>query len=528
MNAQAQALLNRTELLLSLLYSVSVTIERFGGGVNASADLNSAAFAGAQEFLNSVGGGFIDFGPGVYKLANVGSGSVNGSEGVSSWDNRYCLFVKYPNIYLRGRGYATTLKLEDGENAHVIKFGQRVGTSINFAGGGVLGLSIDGNRANQTLPDPSNNHWSGIDVSSGCSDIYIKNFYIHDCLWYGIGMERDGIHNASIRNGRISRVGVDAIDWKDDSDTAYGNSIDNVYADNWGLLDVAISGDPAAAFDLRSGIIASRVICQSPGQSAVAAVRLQNGTPGASPKQPTQVVGGRGEGANVAGSAGVRVISRGAIVENFTVTGWDDGVSCTEPDCRFGNITALANVTSAMRLWKNSTTGTTASTNRVAGLVARSNGNGVIVDDGVAEVSFSVCEVRGNTGKGYDLRTGCSNIRITEGSCTGNGTNLSDNGASTRIRDVSGIKTEAVVTVAVPITTTGTKTYPIAHGMPFTPNISDVTLSLNASVGDWSSAAPRVTAIDATNITVQLPVSTASTSPNATANVVATVRSKNR
>lgn len=534
MNLQAQALLNRTERLLAMIYGISVTIERFGGGVNASPTLNSAAFAAAQDYLQSVGGGFIDFGPGVYTFANVGAGLVGGS-GSTSWDNRYCCFVKYNGIKLRGRGIGVTvLRLAGGENAHVVKFGMRAGSTITVSGGGLFGIEIDGNRANQALPDPTNNHWSGLDVSSGCTDIRISDFYIHDTLWYGIGMNRDGINNCSIRNGKISNTGVDSIDWKNDSDNAYGNVIDTVYADNWGLLDASVTGDPSAAFDLRSGITATRLFAQTPGISAVNAIRLQNGTPGATPVQATKVGYHEVAGGRVAGSAGVRVISRNSFVGEGRSTNWDDGYSFTEPDCRYENLNGSNNVTSGFRFWNNAAAGTKASTNAADGLIARGNAYGVICDGAASELMFADCDLRGNTTKGADIRTGCSNIRFIGGSNTGNGAGASDGfndaGASTTIKDVSGYKTYAVVSTTVPIDSTGTKSFQIAHGMPFTPSASDVslTLTLNTNVGDWVSPAPRVTSVDATYVKGQLPISTASATAGAVVNVVATVASKNR
>lgn len=510
--------------IISKLFDQYVTPQDFGAKGDGVTD-DTVAINNAINFLGLTGGGCLFFPGATYLVSNYNTSS-------SSWDTNVCIWVLYSNITLLGEGVGVSkIKMANNANSHTICWGQRTGGTVTVSNCVFDGIEVDGNRSNQNAAVDANvYHNCGLMVQTGCTNINIRNFYVHDCIWYGIGFQRDGFFNCSVRNGRISNTGVDSIDWKNDSDNSYGNMIDNVVTDNWGLLATATTSDPSASFDLRSGISASNLVARVPGQSAVAGIRLQNGTPGATPVQATKVNGYLVAGANVAGTAGVRVISRNVDVVNGYSTAWDDGHSFTEPDCRYGNLYSYGNVTSGFRFWNNASAGTLASTNSSYGLIARGNGTGIITDGNVAELNFNSCDVRGNTNIGYDIRTGSNLVRIMGGSCTGNGNNVSDNGTSTIMQAVSGYKTKNVVTGTVAIDSTGTKSFSMAHGLGFTPNTADVMLTLrrNTNVGDWSYGFFWVTSCDSVNINGQLRVLTASATTGAIVDVLATVESKNR
>lgn len=453
----------------------------------------------------------------------------------SSWDNAVAVWIKDDNVALVGEG-AAAIVLQNGANCHVIKVGQRVNATITPKHVTITNIEIDGNYLNQATPDANVNHWSGIDVASGCSDVYITRFNIHDVLWYGIGMERDQITNCTIADGKISRTGVDSIDWKDDSDSSFGNILSNVTADNWGLLDNAISGDPAVAFDLRSGITADKLVVKTPSSFAAGGIRLQNGTPGALPYQATKVLNWHATGARISGTFGIRVISRNAVVANGYADEWDDGVSCTEPDVKIYAVTGYHNVTSGFRFWSNATAGTKASTNEVFGITARNNGASGVICDNVSDTQFIGSDIRSNTTLGYDIRANCSNIHVIAGSCTGNGAGasagFSDLGTGTIIRDVIGYRTKNAVVTPTPIAidSTGTKTITIPHGLPFTPSPQDVQMTLyrSTNVGDVQFGILWVTGTDATNVTGQVRVVVASATAGAVVNAIAYIDSKSR
>jgi len=479
----------------------------------------------------AMGGGTIYFPPGTYLVSNINPSST-------SWDTNCGIWVLNNNINLLGAGKgATKIRLANNANAHVVCFGQRTNGTVAVQNCSIAHIEIDGNSANQNigLVNATDYHNAGLMVQSGAVRVNADNLYVHNCVFYGIGYQRDGIYNCYIRNVYISQTGVDAIDWKNDSDNSYGNVIDNVIADNWGTLPVATTGDPSAAFDLRSGITATNLVVQTPGQSAVAGLRFQNGTPGTKPFQASKAAFYIMVGNGTSGSAGVRVISRDVTLNDGFATAWDDGHSFSEPDCRYDALQGYNNVTSGFRFWNNASAGTLASTNASRGLIARSNGvSGIICDGNISETDFIDCDVRSNTTYGYDLRVGTSNIRIIDGSATGNGAstaaNINQNNTNPIIRDVSGYRTYQSASASVAIDSTGTKSFSIAHGMPFTPSTLDVQLTLrrNTNVGDWSDGFLWVTSCDSTNVNGQVRVLTASATSGAVVDVVATVNSNAR
>lgn len=509
--------------LLLDVRTVTVTDKAFGA-VGDGVTNDTPAFMAAVSYLASLGGGTVLVPPGTFLLDASNPSEVD-------WDNRACLWVQNNNIHIKGAGKgATTLKLKNGADAYVVKFGKRTGGTVTVSDCSLSDLTIDGNRANQTTPGETDNHWSAVDVVSNCQRIEIADLYIHDAAYYGVGMQRDGIKDSAIRRVTIDTCGADGIDWKNDSGTGTGNFVEDIIVKNFGQL--ALLSNPQAGVDLRSGVTASRIYVSGMAAATdLVGVRTLgdgDGTATTIPTQPTTlrdifVLGNSG-----VDSVGVRLGARNSYVENAIVKACADGVRVSRPDCRMYAIQALSNVGSGIRLTSDATAPSLeADTAHISGALIRDNAAGIIYDS-VDEVSVVGCDVRNNTGIGHDVRAGSTNINIRGGSISGNGTNLSDSGTATRVQDTSGFRTKNVVTGTAAIDSTGVKNITIAHGLAVTPAIQDVQLTLerNTNVGDWVSGFLWVTATDATNITAQLRVTTASATVGALVTVKATVEAK--
>ncbi len=115
---------------IALIPPIYANIKQYGGDPSASSATNDAAVAAAISALGA-NGGFLFFGPGTW----TGSPLI------------------LPNrVGARGAGmHATTYKLKNGANDHVIKnYVSPDGVIANAEFCGVFDLTIDGNKANQS------------------------------------------------------------------------------------------------------------------------------------------------------------------------------------------------------------------------------------------------------------------------------------------------------------------------------------------------------------------------------------------
>jgi hypothetical protein len=104
--------------------------------------------------------------------------------------------------------------------------------------------------------------------------------------------------------------------------------------------------------------------------------------------------------------------------------------------------------------------------------------------------------------------------RIDGGTFDGNTTNVTDAGTQTAIERVVGIDTNAVGSALVAVDGTGEQTVTIAHNLDFTPNIEDVTLTLQRDTlgNTYVIGYMNVYLADATNVYCKVFVSSASAS----------------
>lgn len=150
------------------------------------------------------------------------------------------LFCDGDNVFLEGLGPAfTTLKLGDGVNSSVIDFESMVG-------GGISGIEIDGNRANNT-----SGH--GIRGANSLTGFTIKDMYIHDTGSYGIGLQYNTGQGSTykdllIKDVLIEDTGSDGFDVKNPDEANRNNRMVNVTVRRAGL-NTSLTGQ--ACIDLR-------------------------------------------------------------------------------------------------------------------------------------------------------------------------------------------------------------------------------------------------------------------------------------
>lgn len=480
---------------------------------------NAQAINRGLDFIGQVFPGILTLSSGIVFLDNTNPSAVN-------WDNRRAIYSRFSAVKMKGKGRGkTVLKLIPGANCHVIKIGSRVEEQVMVIGCEITDLEIDGNRLNQLIPGETENHSNGIDVSTGCWGTRLERLYIHDAMYYGVGFQRDQFRDCAVIDVEVERTGGDALDWKDDSDSGTGNVVRRFRAKSFGLSPQVLTEQ--AGLDLRSGVSAEEIdISDMIGVSGLIAIRMQNGTPGATPVQASSVDRFRVQGSNASNSSGLRVISRYAQARRGYVKGCSNGYNLTNPDARFSDLIAeLNNV--GFRLWQDTAAGVEADTACLVAPIARSNTQAGIVYDSVDEVTVLGGDIR-NNGIGHDIRAGSTNVRVIGGSCSGNTTQLLDNGEGTVVLSVSGLRTRQVVSASVPIGSTGTKGISVPHGLGVTPNKKDVQLSLerDTNVGDWDPGFLWVAAVGPAFIDIQLRVITASATSTATVIVNAAINAK--
>lgn len=483
----------------------------YGASSSASASVNTAAINAAISAIGALGGGTVLLPRGTITLTNENPGAAN-------WNNNRAIYVGQDNIHLLGFGRgATILTLENGADCHVVQFGQRVTTIETVHNCSLKNVEINGNRSNQSAPTDADDHWHGVDVADNCTRISIEDFYIHDCQYYGIGMQRQGISYCKIANGVVENTGSDSIDWKNDDGSGTGNIIRDVTAINPGLA-TGLSL-PLAAFDLRSGIYFSNITAFDLGaEPDLVGLRINvdaNSTEAAIPVYPTSGTGVTVIGTNGATSVGVRIAVRNTRISNVMVRAFNQGIRISSPDVKISQFDVHANAQGIVL-----TAGTTveADTCEFTNGTVRDNTTAGFVYDSVDEITVANVDVRGN-GIGHDIRTGSTNITIFGGSCSGNTTNVSNSGSSIIIRHVKGFRTAARPSTTFAIGSTGIKTVVIPHGLAVTPNKNEVipVVEESSAVDDaiWSSV--KVVSTDATNVTCKVNVTTASATGGATA-----------
>lgn len=132
----------------------------------------------------AAGGGTVFLGPGTYI---IGTSVLISSSGIS----------------IKGSGWSTILKTKAGTNANCLKF-------LNAIQGSVSDLAINGNKTNTLQPGIGTQYTQLIGIYiSGCTNIEVRNCYIHDC--YQSGILADNSANLLISGNRMENTGDNQI-----------------------------------------------------------------------------------------------------------------------------------------------------------------------------------------------------------------------------------------------------------------------------------------------------------------------------
>lgn len=145
-------------------------------GANVGGGDGVSAINKAVAYVASIGGGFVHFLAGVY-IAGASSGVI----GVDLKGG----------VVLRGAGLiATELKLADGADAHTVHLDPK------SAGNGVMNMTVNGNRDNQTLGV----HCVRLQENDKPR---LENVWIKGGAYYGIGIGYDASTENPVTNGRF-------------------------------------------------------------------------------------------------------------------------------------------------------------------------------------------------------------------------------------------------------------------------------------------------------------------------------------
>ncbi len=411
--------------------------------------------------LASDGGGKLHFPAGVYLVDNQDAPAA-------SWDNDAAIWITTNNIYLEGAGVgATKLKLKNSADCHVIKFGQRVGTAIAITNGGVSGMEIDGNRANQSAPTVTDDHWQGIDVSSDATRIHLEDLYIHDCQYYAIGFQNASFSYCVVENVVIGNTGADGIDWKDEDADNTGNMINNVSVTNHGLSSVL---SDEAGIDIRGGVAVSNVTVNSFGATAgLTGIRLQYPTSDADLAEPATLTNFRIDGGDQASTVGLRISQRFAKVSNGHITDVSIGVRVTQRECSLNNV-MVTSCTDGFE-FESSAQASDGDRCTITGCISRSNsGKGFEFIDVSGNIVQGCLSYQNDTGMVLDANT---DSHIVSGCIiTGNTTaQITNSGTSNVIHHVNGYKTQNSGTGTI---NSGSTSAVISHGLAITPTLGNI------------------------------------------------------
>lgn len=446
------------------------------GGDPADATTNAQAQKDAYDAAVAAGGGIIQWPAGDFYVTNLNA-PVGGSSG---WNQDRVLSVEADNIFVRGAGmFATKIINADGSNAHMYVWGNRNVGPVAVTGGGISDLTLDGNLANQSPPTLTagfEDHWSNVSIEDDSSNVVIEHVYSLNAQYYHFGLQRDGISSCRISNCILIGSNADGIDHKNDSGTAAGNIIENVYITDFGKS--AAVGTGQAGIDVRPGVSVTNCTVANYGVNASddVAFRSQRATNSyftvGQSSSFDQCVASAGGTAATNGTTGFRVIAFQGMTSNcwvrnaataFHYTGDEPtAVNCVANSCFDGFL--LGEAEHATGVYSQCDNGSFTNCSARGG-----SGRGLRIEGGASFNSFSNCHFRGNdinvrllTAAGAGGQNAQGN-RFDGGSITSPvTTNISDDTpftAENTFRNVSGVTG-----------TTGN-----LRSMPFTPTISCTT-----------------------------------------------------
>lgn len=412
-------------------------------------------------------------------------------------------FSGVSNLMIVGEGRGRSIiKLANGADAMTLSF-------VDCSDITLRDLTIDGNRANQTLTV------HGIRLS-GVDGFTAENVEIKECFHYGIGAQDGTITRFKLANVDIHDTGGDGIDFKNKNDDNLNNEIVNLTVRRWGLNAVQTV---QAAVDVRGPMRLSNICVSEPGADDAMGLRFRQG-------ETSDTNGFGGHRSSLAGfdirmgaaasGLGLNVVARDVTVGQGYVNGGFRGVVVQESGFRGTAIT----VESASD----------------DGFVLDAAGGGLDADDAVlvackatdCDSGFVVetdncqligCRSTGNE-EGIVLTAGADNNKVIGGSLAGNSVApVSDAGSGNTFQNVEGYVTENYVeSASLALDSTGSKTAVIAHGLAAAPDPKKCSIVhiRETAVADHAIGYYQIDGVDSTNISVRAWVSAASATGGAT------------
>ena len=475
---------------------VCVTDEPYEAVGDGAAD-DGAAIQAAIDAVTATGG-VVYFPVGTYLIEAAG-----GSIGLSLKDN----------VILLGQGPGSIIKLKNGADSHLIN----VASGVNDCG--VLNLTLDGNRANQTLQVHALR-------AVGVDGLTVQNCTIKSAFHYGIGIQDGTNKRVKLDNLYVHDTGGDGIDIKNKNDDNEDVQLSNITVESWGNNG---SLTIQTGIDCRGPVRANNIWISSPVAADAVGYRFR----------PGELLDANGLGAHRssltnfdirmgAGAAqvGVSVVARDVSVGHGYINGGFRGVVVQDSGFSAAGVTVDGASDDG---WVLDAGGGGLDADKAVLVGCQSLNNGV---DGftleAAGDHLVGCIASGNGAYGARIEASATNARIVGGDYSSNTTAaITDGGTGTLIRNAVGhIVENYVESASLTLDSTGSKTATIAHGLAGTPDPKKCSIVhvRETAVADHAIGFYQIDSVDSTNIVVRARVTTASATGGATFKLGVTVR----
>lgn len=379
-----------------------------------------AAIQTQIDAAGAAGGGTVFLPRGTYAINDHNADSIG-------------LDMPLPGVHLVGEDRnATILRLDNAANANVV--------NISGAGCGVRSLTVDGNRANQTV--------FGHAVRIQADDVRIIDVYGKDAGHYGLGIGQQALSRVRrlvVDRCRFSGSGGDAIDFKNKISENADNLISNVVIDSFGV-NAAMTAQ--AGIDCRGPVRMVNVYVNGVNVDKVG-IRFRQGEIGelhglgghASSLTNFAITGDRTGAAN----QGITIITRNVQVSNGVVDGVRQGVVVQEKHATLSNVQAI---NCSLEAFHSVGSGTYLGdyATFVGCKAVNTTGRGWrILGDFNTLIG---CTATGNTTTGVIIDATADNTTLIGNDLTGNAGALSDSGTTTFLARNRGVTTESFALAA--------------------------------------------------------------------------------
>lgn len=464
---------------------------------------DTAKINAALAYINTYSGGEVRITkPGTYLLTNTNPYNPADWGGVSEaaanwWANRRAIWMRFNNVNLR-LATGVKLKLAVNANCHAIQFGQfplDIGvTGVDVMDTHVLGngWEIDMSAVSQIASTATHNHPAGIITYYG-KRLSWGGGHIYDSTYYGMAVEGGDIplrfaEDCHIYDMRVTNCLADGFDSKDGATANKRNVLERTVITNCGHGGSAFL-TPQAGIDVRGGWTVNdcSVVFTDGYTSGRVAFRGQQHTTAEKSIYPSKFINCKAYGNGThAETIGFRLIGRGIDVLHCTANTFSEGIRASAPNTYIQDV-IINSCGIGARFLADASSGWSAS------------------DSYLVAAQITGCTV------GWRI-DGVPRMNITGGYVDSNTTPLINTGTSLRIKDVRGFTTSLRAIVAIPVSSLGVQTVAFTHGLPSTPNLSDVLVTLQHSGADtFSLGYVCVLAVTATTVTVRANVTTVTT-----------------